>query len=114
MNLKSEYFEAIRAGRKRYELRINDEKRQGIQAGDIVRMICAESPHNYYSVIVQERTVWPTFAEALAHCGIERALPGCTELAAAVALYHEFPGYQAGALAHGVVCFKLGARSRML
>ena len=43
MKLKEQPFTAIREGRKRVELRLYDEKRQKIKAGDRIRFTCVET-----------------------------------------------------------------------
>ncbi|MBI3334549.1 DUF3850 domain-containing protein [Candidatus Pacearchaeota archaeon] len=36
MRLNPEHFEAIKAGKKKHEIRLNDEKREKINVGDII------------------------------------------------------------------------------
>ena len=42
MNLQSKYFDFIKDGTKRIELRLYDEKRQSIQIGDIIEFAKSE------------------------------------------------------------------------
>ncbi|MBF1034195.1 MAG: ASCH domain-containing protein [Candidatus Nanosynbacter sp.] len=42
MNLQSKYFDFIKDGTKRIELRLYDEKRQSIQIGDIIEFTKSE------------------------------------------------------------------------
>ena len=51
MKLAPGYFEAIAKGVKRYEIRLNDEKRQKIKVGD--RMIFRELPELASSITVE-------------------------------------------------------------
>lgn len=39
MRLEDEPFQAIASGRKRYELRLNDDKRRALRVGDVVRFV---------------------------------------------------------------------------
>ncbi|MBO8173108.1 MAG: DUF3850 domain-containing protein [Bacillaceae bacterium] len=39
MGLYGEYFKAIREGKKRVEVRLNDEKRRKIKVGDIIEFV---------------------------------------------------------------------------
>ena len=43
MNLQSKYFDFIKDGTKRIELRLYDEKRQSIQIGDIIEFTKSEN-----------------------------------------------------------------------
>ncbi len=50
MKLKPEFFELIKSGKKEYEVRLNDEKRQKISVGD--RIIFKKEPDLFEGVIV--------------------------------------------------------------
>ena len=50
MKLRPEFFELIRSGKKEYEVRLNDEKRQQISVGD--RIIFKKEPDLFEGVIV--------------------------------------------------------------
>ena len=51
MKLRPEFFEQIRSGKRIYEIRLNDEKRQKIMAGDTI--IFKKEPELLDGVIVK-------------------------------------------------------------
>ena len=52
MGLQPEYFNAIKNGNKKYELRINDEKRKLIKKGDIIGVnVCSKEQKEIATVI---------------------------------------------------------------
>ncbi len=46
MNLQPKYFDFIKNGTKRIELRLNDEKRQQLQLGDLIKFSDGDSALN--------------------------------------------------------------------
>lgn len=50
MKLKPEFFDLIKSGKKEYEVRLNDEKRQKVSVGD--RIIFKKEPDLFDGVIV--------------------------------------------------------------
>lgn len=63
MKLNNEPFEMILNGTKTVELRLNDEKRQKVQAGDFIEFSHIEEPECKIQVRVTELYPFPTFAE---------------------------------------------------
>ncbi|MBQ7847802.1 MAG: ASCH domain-containing protein [Clostridia bacterium] len=63
MRLKSPFFEAVRDGRKTVEMRLWDEKRRKIKAGDRIVFSHQEKPSPSFGVRVQEVSVYPSFLE---------------------------------------------------
>ena len=63
MKLQPEFFEKIKNGEKTYEIRLNDEKRQQINIGDIV--VFKKEPDCYEGVVckVLEKRFFPNFAQ---------------------------------------------------
>lgn len=63
MKLQPEHFEKIKSGEKTYEIRINDEKRQQINVGDIV--VFKKEPDLYEGIVVRvlEKRLFPSFAQ---------------------------------------------------
>ncbi len=70
MNLRPEPFTAIASGRKRYELRLNDEKRQLIHPGDRIRFTCV-TDGNTLLVQVTEVLSFPDFETLYAALPLE-------------------------------------------
>ena len=63
MKLLPEFFEKIKNGEKTYEIRLNDEKRQQINVGDIV--VFKKEPDCYEGVVckVLEKRFFSSFAQ---------------------------------------------------
>lgn len=52
MSLRPGPFEAIASGRKRYELRLNDEKRRQIRVGDVIRFTRTDEAAMVYARVI--------------------------------------------------------------
>ncbi|MFH1405470.1 MAG: ASCH domain-containing protein [Patescibacteria group bacterium] len=63
MKLQPNPFEAIKAGVKTIEIRLNDEKRQQIQAGDTIEFIKLPETQKTMSVQVKDLYSFATFRE---------------------------------------------------
>ena len=61
MNLQPKYFDFIKGGTKRIELRLYDEKRQSIQLGDIIE--CAKSDDEKFKAEVVGLLRYNSFAD---------------------------------------------------
>lgn len=61
MGLYGEYFNAIKEGRKRIEVRLNDDKRREIKVGDIIEFIEVPSQAQILHVQVTDLIVYDTF-----------------------------------------------------
>lgn len=63
MRLQPEFFEKIKNGEKIYEIRLNDEKRQQVNVGDIV--IFKKEPDCYEGIVVKvlEKRFFRNFAQ---------------------------------------------------
>ena len=63
MNLNSAPFEMIRSGAKTIELRLYDEKRQAVFAGDIITFINTENSDDTIDVKVEDLFIFRSFDE---------------------------------------------------
>ena len=115
MKLIDPYYDFVRSGKKIYEVRINDEKRQKFQIGDFINIQYREKYDNNsikpdYIVQVTEKNLFNTFREAITDSGIENVLPNAFNLEEGIRLYetlaHRDGTYQEAALKYGVVRFK--------
>ncbi len=63
MKLRAIYYEKIKNGEKIYEIRLNDEKRQLIDVGDVI--IFKKEPEliEQFNVLVKDMIYFDTFAE---------------------------------------------------
>ena len=62
MSLNPGPFVALKSGRKTVEMRLNDEKRQIVKAGDFIRF-CNLDTNEQLLVKVVDRIVYPSFYE---------------------------------------------------
>jgi ASC-1-like (ASCH) protein len=63
MGLYGEYFEAIKEGKKKVEVRLNDEKRREISVGDIIEFTKLPEQDDKIQVEVTELEEYATFQE---------------------------------------------------
>ena len=61
MNLQPEWFDKIKSGQKTYEIGLNDEKRQGVNVGDLI--VFKKEPDCYEGVVakVLDKKYFKTF-----------------------------------------------------
>jgi len=65
MNLRSIYFNKIKSGEKIYEIRLNDEKRQQIDVGDVVIFTNEENKADKLQTIVEDLIYFKSFDEMI-------------------------------------------------
>ncbi len=65
MNLQEEYFKLINSGEKIYEIRLNDEKRQQLDVGDIIEFINDGNKNQRIALIVRDLIYFDSFSEML-------------------------------------------------
>ncbi|MBB2479408.1 ASCH domain-containing protein [Bacillus sp. APMAM] len=63
MGLYGEYFEAIKKGKKKVEVRLNDEKRRKIKIGDTIKFVKVPEQDETLQVQVTELRTYNTFKE---------------------------------------------------
>ena len=63
MKLNEKYFEYIKRGTKRIELRLNDEKRKLIKIGDKIRFLKLPKLDEYIDVTVEDLIKYDNFKE---------------------------------------------------
>lgn len=63
MKLQPEYYEYIKMGTKRIELRLNDEKRQKIKIGDKIKFLKEPDLKEYFECVVIDLLKYNNFNE---------------------------------------------------
>ena len=63
MKLFAPLFEAVKAGVKTVEMRLDDEKRRWVREGDLIEFTCVGSPDRRLTVEVTNKTVYLDFEE---------------------------------------------------
>lgn len=71
MKIQPAYYEAILNGKKRIEIRLNDEKRQLVKIGDIITFRRADKLEESFDVIVIDLLYYPTFKDIIDDLDIE-------------------------------------------
>ena len=71
MKLNERYFEYIKSGTKRIELRLNDEKRKSIKIGDKIRFLKLPKLDEYIDVTVEDLIKYNNFNEIINKYPIE-------------------------------------------
>lgn len=106
LTLNQQYFNAIKAGIKTVEGRLNKEKFHALKPGDTLTFTCKETGE-ILTCTVTTLHVYPTFEAMLQSEGLTNILPGANSIQEGVAIYESFPGFKEdvkefGALAIGV------------
>jgi ASC-1-like (ASCH) protein len=63
MALYEEYFDSIKKGKKKVEVRLNDAKRRKIKVGDLIEFIMVPNQNETLTVQVTELRTYNTFRE---------------------------------------------------
>lgn len=95
MKLHEKWFREISCGTKRFEARVNDEKRQAVKVGDIVNWAFDGQT---VSTVVTERQKFESFVEVIntyiENGTLQTLLPGKFTFEEAIAVYHGIAGYE--------------------
>ena len=116
MKLISPYYQYVRDGEKKYEIRINDEKRQLFQIGDVIQITFNDKIGNIYVdkpnyfVRVTGKKLYKNFREAIIDSGIRNVLPNVSDTDEGISIYENFMHrdglFKHVALKYGIVRFK--------
>ena len=106
LTLNKQYFDAIKAGIKTVEGRLNKPKFHTLKPGDPLTFTCKETGE-VLSCTVTTLHTYPTFETMLQSEGLTNMLPWAKNIQEGVAVYESFPGFkeevkEVGALAIGV------------
>jgi len=108
--LQSPYYEYIRDGIKIYEMRINDEKRQKMNIGDIWKFkhFTNETLPQYNTKIIDKK-IYKSFEEAIEETGFKKLLPNAKSKEEAIQIYNAFDNgnFELEAKKYGIVSFTL-------
>jgi ASC-1-like (ASCH) protein len=108
--LQTPYYEFIKQGIKIYEMRVNDDKRQKMNIGDIWKFNHAtDQTLPEFNTTIIDKKIYKSFEEAINQTGYENLLPNAQSKEEAIQIYNSFDNgnYQLDAQKYGVVCFKL-------
>lgn len=108
--LQSPYYEYVRDGVKIYELRVNDEKRQRMNEGDIWMFSHSDDQSlPKYKARILEKKTYDSFESAIEDTGHNQLLPDVDSVENSIKIYNGFGNgsYEREAKIYGVVRFKL-------
>jgi len=110
-HLADPHFDNVLNGKKIYETRVNDEKRQLIKLGDMIEFTHQTENRQSYSIVVIGIDYFNSFKDAIRTSGIKKVLPNVSTVEEGVKLYEAFPHktgtFKDGAKKYGVVRFHL-------
>ena len=109
MKLDAVYYDLILNGKKIYETRVFDEKRQKLKLKDKIEFTSRDTGETFTAEIV-ELTYFSTFRQAIEDCGLKKVMPNVRSVNDAVKMYENFPhdtgNYKKGAIKYGVLRIK--------
>ena len=90
MKLRSIYFDMIKNGKKIYEGRLNDEKRQLIDVGDVITFKRESEPKDSFNAVVKDLVYFDSFEEMAGTLPLEKVGFIKETPKEVVAIYHQF------------------------
>lgn len=90
MKLRAIYFDKIKNGEKIYEIRLNDEKRQIIDVGDVIVFKKEPELSETINTIVKDLIYFESFDEMASTLPLEKVGFENQPLDEVVAIYHQF------------------------
>ena len=103
MTLNKEFFDLIKSGKKQYEIRLYDEKRQQVSLGDTIEF-SLDNGLEKLECVVKETLFAPNFKTLLNFLPIQKV--GFDSVETALEKYYEIYSVEQEKL-YGVVAFKL-------
>ena len=107
MHLDTVYYNYIKDGKKIYETRVYDEKRQQIKLLDIIEFKDRQSGEVFEAKVV-ELAYFDDFREAISSVGIKKVLPNAKSMEKGISIYENFDdgNYKLNAQKFGVLRMK--------
>ena len=107
MHLDTIYYNYIKDGKKIYETRVYDEKRQKLKLLDIIEFKDRQSGDVFTATVV-ELAYFDNFREAIASVGVKKVLPNAKSLEDGISIYENFDNgnYKLNAQKFGVLRMK--------
>lgn len=90
MKLREKYFNMIKDGKKIYEIRLNDEKRQLIDVGDIIVFKKEPNLDEKIDTLVKDLIYFDTFKEMAKTLPLDKVGFLKESVEDVVAIYHDF------------------------
>jgi len=106
LSLRRKYFDAIKAGAKRVEGRLNSSKFKDLKPGMQISFTAADT-NEVMICIVEVLNIYPSFKGMLQGEGVENMLPGIKNLEEGIAIYESFPGYKEEVKKNGALAIRI-------
>lgn len=104
MPLKKPYFDYIKNGTKRYELRINSGMMTNIKIGDVIKFVNGNENYIVYVIQIEK---YNSFKDALLSHPLEKILPNAKDINDGIKIYNDIPTYTEKSQKYGVLLFKI-------
>lgn len=101
------YFDAILAGTKTAEGRINSPKFKELKAGMSIGFTCADNYSKKITCTIVAVNTYPDFKTMLKKEGLGSMLPGIKDLDIGVSIYEGFHGYKQAVKKDGAVAIRI-------
>jgi ASC-1-like (ASCH) protein len=103
--LQQRYYDLVKDGKKKFELRANDLKRQNMKVGDVIMF---ESENKEFMLKeIEARYEGDSLEEMIRMIGVEFLLPGIRTVKEGLKIYEAFSGYKDKGREYNIVVFKL-------
>lgn len=102
LTLNQEYFNAIKAGIKTVEGRLNKPKFHTLKPGDPISFTCKETGEVLTCTVTTLHT-YPSFEAMLQSEGLTNMLPWAENIQEGVAVYESFSGFKEGVKEFGAL-----------
>lgn len=106
MKLQAKYFDLIKQGKKIYEIRLNDEKRQLIQVGDVIIFKKEPELSETLNVVVNDLIYFKAFEQMAKSLPLEKVGFETETISEVVDIYHQFYTPE-NEIKYGVVAMKI-------
>ena len=110
MNIQSRWFESIKEGLKRYEVRIFRDKFKDIMIGDEIEFNNIDNNEKITKTVkflfklIDYQKPFERMVELFDYRMIT---PGVTGIEECISIYNSIPGYESGSLDYGIVIFHI-------
>lgn len=116
MKLDTIYFNYIKDGKKLYETRVYDKKRQQIKLLETVEFSDRNDKNRTFKAVITELSYHKNFKEAIEEVGVKKVLPNAKSLQDGVEIYNSFEGgegltFKEAAKKYGVLRMKFDLKS---
>lgn len=107
LSVQKKYFDAINAGIKTVEGRVNSNNFKDLKPGMPITFTCSDDYSKKINCTVQAINVYPDFKTMLKKEGLQNMLPGIKSIEIGVGIYESFHGYKDAVKKYGAVAIRI-------